>query len=52
MLIVLIILSLIIIFHNFQLHYFLSLFSASAIAGVVCAFMSLPFDNAKTKLQG
>lgn len=25
---------------------------ASAIAGVVCAFMSLPFDNAKTKLQG
>lgn len=25
---------------------------ASAFAGVVCSTMSLPFDNAKTKLQG
>lgn len=25
---------------------------ASAIAGIVCSLLSLPFDNAKTKLMG
>ena len=32
------------------IHCFIKVLSSSAIAGIVAAFVSLPFDNAKTKL--